>query len=233
MASTAKPIATISFNTEGFLLATLERLVKAKKVEEWRYIEHLPESEEKRKHFHVWVRPAKRLDTLEMRELFKEQDPTNDKPLGTTRWAYSDPEHWIEYALHDPDYLRIHKKDESADGKIPYRYEQIITNSPDDLEIDYQRSLVLRETPGQSVMAVLNASGSAVQAIMEGNNPSIVNQVLHAIKYDNQRREMEERQKYLEAYATRNADFPIHTEAGTLLPAGYADDENPFVERKD
>lgn len=230
MATTAKPIATISFNTEAFLVSTLDRLVKAKKVEEWRYIEHLPESDDKRKHFHVWVRPAKRLDTMEMRELFREQDPTNPKPLGTTRWAYSDPENWIMYALHDPAYLLLHRKDESADGKIPYEYDAIRTNSPDDLEIDYQRSKLLRESPGQSVLNALKVTGSAEQAILEGNNPALVVQVLNALRFDSQRASIDARDNYVKAYREHLDELPIQLEHGVLLPAGFVDDGNPFLE---
>lgn len=81
---TAKPISTISYNTEPFLVQTLNALVKAKRIDFWAYIHHFPEDDEVKlkHHFHVYLEPSKRTQTATLKEEFLELDPNNEKPLG-------------------------------------------------------------------------------------------------------------------------------------------------------
>lgn len=107
---TSKAFSTISYNTEEFLKSTLERLLKQGIINEWYYIFHKGEldaytQEREKDHFHVYMNPSKRLDTDALRELFKELDKSNPKPLGCMPCQSSKLDDWVMYGVHDADYL--------------------------------------------------------------------------------------------------------------------------------
>lgn len=132
---TSKPISTISFNTKEFLLFKLNELLRNKIISKWYFIEHLPEDDEggKKTHFHVYVEPSKMIQTVDLRELFKEYDPTKpDKPKCTIDWHNSDFGNWYLYSIHDKIYLA--SKGESR--KYHYTDDQIIFSDEDDLNFD-------------------------------------------------------------------------------------------------
>lgn len=132
---TSKPVSTISFNTEAFLRGKLRELERAGIIEFWAYIVHDPEPDEVgdeaggKKHMHVYMEPAKLIQTQELRAEFKEIDPTNPKPLGCLQIAASKFDHWYLYALHDPDYLAS-----KAQRRVyAYEPEQVVSSDEDDL----------------------------------------------------------------------------------------------------
>ena len=116
MALTAKPISTISYNTEGFLVKKLEALVKSKILEMVYYIKHDGEDGDK-DHFHVYLVPNKRLDTAVLRDEFIEPTSDNDIPLGVMRFQGSKVGDWLLYAVHDKRYLLMHSNDEALSKK--------------------------------------------------------------------------------------------------------------------
>lgn len=152
---TTKPISTISFNTTEFLYLKLEELTKAGILEFWAFIYHQPEDDETNKpHHHVYVVPAKILQTTDLQEQFKEFDPSNEKPRGTLPWNSSKFDHWCMYALHDKRYLA--SKGQSR--KYSYLFEELITSDPDQLLYLYRTIDMLSLSP-YSAMLEAQAQG--------------------------------------------------------------------------
>ena len=102
---TQKPISTISYNTEPFLKNTLDMLYKQHIIQNYMYIFHKGEDGDK-DHFHVRLEPNRRIDPMDIKELFSEYDSKNIKPLGVRPFRPSVEEDWILYALHNKDYLK-------------------------------------------------------------------------------------------------------------------------------
>lgn len=122
---TTRPISTVSFNTEGFLLYKLNELIKSDKLEFWAYIEHQPEGSEGKTHFHVFMLPAVSIDTLALRREFTEPDLQNPlKPLGSLRIYKSKFDDWYFYGMHDEIYLLLKGKKK----QIHYKREDFVTS---------------------------------------------------------------------------------------------------------
>lgn len=162
MATSAKPIATISYNTFDFLIAKLKALFEKKKISDYRFIFHLGEDGDK-DHFHVWLVPtSSRYNPEELREFFNEIDlehPANDKPLGCMPFRGSNIEDWLLYALHDEIYLA--EKGEGDDGKRPYLLEEIITPFPEQLHRDYRSACAKTRQSEESKVIDMFYNGSS------------------------------------------------------------------------
>ena len=98
---TSCPISTISYNTKDFLTNQLNQL----NIEFWCAISHFPEKDESKKHYHVYIEPAKQMDTDSIRKALEEFTPENDKPLGCMPFRKSKFDDAILYFLHDKEYL--------------------------------------------------------------------------------------------------------------------------------
>lgn len=167
MATSAKPIATISYNTSDFLIAKLKALFEKKKISDYRFIHHTGEEGDKA-HFHVWLVPtSSRYNPEELREYFNEidlQHPKNDKPLGCMPFRGSNIEDWLLYALHDEIYLA--EKGEGDDGKRPYLLDEIITPFPEQLQRDYRSACAkTRQSEQSRVIDMFHNGASYVQII--------------------------------------------------------------------
>lgn len=185
MALTAKPISTISYNSEQFLERLLNRLLSAHVLEDFRYIKHQPEEDEEKEHFHICLFPNKRIDTAILREEFNEVDPTNEKPLGCLPFRTCKTDHWIMYVLHDEKYLAIHHSDNDGDGKIPYELSDIKTPFEEQLRRDHKKALALRQTKNQQAVASLLRSGSITDTILTVDiNPMQAIAISNALKID-------------------------------------------------
>ena len=107
--NTSKPIATISFNTESFLFSKCNELVDNHVISFYAYIKHYGEPDENKDtlkdHFHLYLEPNKRIDTMNIRTEFKESLSTGELPLGCLPFSYSKFDDWYFYILHDPLYL--------------------------------------------------------------------------------------------------------------------------------
>lgn len=104
--NTSAPISAISYNTESYLKMVLNRLYDLHIISDYMYILHKAEEDEKKDHFHLWLCPNTRIDTINLQNEFKELDPTKpDKPLGITNPRKSNIDEWILYCQHFRPYL--------------------------------------------------------------------------------------------------------------------------------
>lgn len=184
MALTAKPIATISYNTIPFIEDKLTQLINAHKIIDYRYICHKGENGDK-DHIHMILYPNKRIDTGALQDEFIEIVPWEVKPLKCLPFRTSKPDHWLMYALHDPRYLQIHHSDNDGDGKIEYKLEDIKTYYYDQLERDYIRSQSLRQTENQKIIELYFQGYTISQIIyMENINPLKVKTICETLSRD-------------------------------------------------
>lgn len=103
---TSKPISTISYNSQEFLVTKLEELVRNHKISDYVFINHFKEQDEKKNHIHLWIRPNTLLDTMTLQDFLKEIDPANPtKPLKCIDFRISDIDEWILYCQHFSPYL--------------------------------------------------------------------------------------------------------------------------------
>lgn len=103
---TSKPIAGISYNSKDFLEGKLKEWRQNKIIEYAMTIRHKAEGDEVKDHWHVFIIPAKRLQTLDLEIDSQEPDPEKpDKPLKILGLSVSKASDWVMYCLHDPLYL--------------------------------------------------------------------------------------------------------------------------------
>lgn len=129
---TRKPITTISYNSDAFLIQKLEELRKAKIISVWFFITHQPEEDEKKEHKHLWILPAKTIQTDDLVEELLELDLRHpDKPLKCLHFqACNSFADWYLYSIHDPTYLmrKMQKR------KYSYNPEDMVCSDRDELE---------------------------------------------------------------------------------------------------
>lgn len=119
---TSKPISTISYNTESFLRNKIYEWKRAGIISFGMWILHQPDVDGDKPHFHVYLQPAKHMQTDYLIDQSIEID-TNWKPLESyadekekerhekkqflkmTVFKSSEPSNWILYGLHDENYL--------------------------------------------------------------------------------------------------------------------------------
>lgn len=129
---TTKPISTISFNTPAYLELKLNELLKAGRISFWVFIPHKGEDDEagKKDHCHVYIEPAKMLQSDDIKAELKEFDPLNpSKPLGCISFKPSKFDHWYLYGLHDKRYLAMKGQSRS----FHYVHDDMVSSDPDDL----------------------------------------------------------------------------------------------------
>lgn len=103
---TSKPISTISYNSENFLKEKIEYWKSRGIIEFGMWIRHEPESDEKKAHYHVFLKPAKLIQTMDLEADSQEIDPLfPDKPLKMINFRVSKESDWVLYGIHDPAYL--------------------------------------------------------------------------------------------------------------------------------
>lgn len=218
MALTAKPISTISYNTEGYLKNVLASLIKSGKLELVYYIKHKGEDGDK-DHFHVYMLPSRRIDTVELREAFTEPDATNELPLGVLPCKPSKVSDWLLYAVHDKRYLLMHSNDE-AQHKIEYDMNDIVClGAPrQQLVRDYNTAQASNGGNVRKAIEVNKLTGSALDMALFVN-PTQALALMRLLQEDARW----ERKGQLE--------WDVITELNgftRLLPD--SDDENPFEE---
>lgn len=126
--NTSKPISTISYNSESFLVGRLNEYSKL--LSFWAAIRHTGEDDEggAKDHWHVYAEPAKRFQTDSLD--FSEPDPLHpDKPLCCISWRSSKFADWYLYVLHDQQYL----SQKGLLRKYHYKPEDFLTSDKDDL----------------------------------------------------------------------------------------------------
>lgn len=124
---TTKPIATISYNTTAFLKGVLTSLEKQDIISFWCFIRHEPEEDETKPHFHVYIEPAKAVETTWLRKQFIEPVAGESLPRGVMPIGKSKFVDWYWYGLHDRAYLA--SKGQSR--KFAYHPSEMISSMPD------------------------------------------------------------------------------------------------------
>ena len=166
---TSKPIATISYNTLSFLKETLDNLVDNNIIEFYFFVWHNAEDDEagKKDHTHVYVQPAKVINTCELKELFNEVDPKNDKPLGTIVWKRSKFMDAYLYFIHDKSYLAF----KGQSRKYSYSSDDVITNDQDTLRYEVFNIDMLDLTPYADMQKALDEGLSFQEYFRRGRIP--------------------------------------------------------------
>lgn len=127
---TSKPISTISYNTDEFLKAKIEYWKSVGFIEYGMWIRHDPEQDEKKSHCHVFLKPAKLIQTTDLEDDSFEIDPNNpDKPLKMVSFRVSKEDDWTLYSIHDPSYLR----EKGLERELVYSFDDIQTTCQDTL----------------------------------------------------------------------------------------------------
>lgn len=141
---TSKPISTISYNSEEFLKAKLDSLVKGGEIAFWYYIKHIGEYDkdtgiQDKDHIHLYIESGDRIDTIKLRELFKEYPDgnLNALPLQCQPFRVSKPYDALLYNLHHQQYLLM--KFETKE--YGYTMDDIVTNDIDYLYQLYSEAL--------------------------------------------------------------------------------------------
>ena len=134
MAQTVKLIASVSYNSENFLAGKIRSLVDSGVLEYAYWIWHNPESDEKKRHAHLVVKPNKRLDTSKLRNEFKEIVAGEADPRCVLPFRPSKMSDWLLYAVHDAGYLA--KKCQVRNHH--YKKEDIKTTDIDLLDEDWR-----------------------------------------------------------------------------------------------
>lgn len=101
---TARPIATISYNSESKLKSVLDELIRKGVIRFYMAAYHFAEKDELKDHWHVYMEPDGSLDTHELADLFIELVP-GKPPLRCKSIVNSKFDHAYMYFLHDADYL--------------------------------------------------------------------------------------------------------------------------------
>lgn len=132
---TSRLISTISYNTDMFLAARMQDLVRNGVIEFAHWIRHLPETDETKSHYHVILQPSRSLDTHSLSAQFNEPDlAAEGKFLGTMPWRFSKFPDWILYVLHDKNYLGT----KGLTRDHAYTIDECLSTHPDMLREDYK-----------------------------------------------------------------------------------------------
>lgn len=177
---TRKPISAISYNSVDFLTLKLEELRKAKIISFWAFISHLPEDDEagNKEHIHLFMDPAKMLQTVDLEDEFNELDPAHpDKPLKIKGIRSSQFGDWYLYSIHDKAYLAS----KGQTRKYHYKYEDVKASDEDELRIRVKSIDMLEITPMQGLVDAMEHGLSFQEYLKSGRVPvQQVNQWEHA-----------------------------------------------------
>lgn len=102
---TSKPFGTISYNSDKFLTFTLNNLVESRVIDFWLFINHFPESDESKKHKHLFIIPNGIFETDKLKDYLAELVPGFDKPLTCIFCKPSKFTDFFLYSIHDEIYL--------------------------------------------------------------------------------------------------------------------------------
>ena len=142
----SKPISTISYNSEAFLRNKIQEWKKLGLIEYGMWIKHLPDEDDKKVHYHVYLKPAKLIQTMDLEKdsyeyqaifPYENTDPnttalvkTNPKPLKMIGFRMSKEGDWVLYGVHDKAYLA----EKGMTRKYHYSFSDIETTCEDTLK---------------------------------------------------------------------------------------------------
>lgn len=181
--ATQKPISTISYNSESFLIEKLQTLYDAHIIQAWQYIVHKGEDGDK-DHIHLRIEPNKRIDAMDLTEKFKEFEKGKDKPLGVRPWRNSKEEDWYLYSVHDSDYLSFKYGGGDRGEKLPYNWKDIKTSPDYDLETAWIRAKAAQKHSTVNIATSIQNGQKPVDLLMQGENPYTLLNVMRLLSGD-------------------------------------------------
>lgn len=179
--ATQKPISTISYNSEEFLKEKLNQWVNAHIIQCYQYIAHKGEDGDK-DHIHLRIEPNKKLDPMELSEELKEYKLGEKLPRGVRPWRPSKEEDWFLYAVHDKAFLSLKYNDGDKGEKLPYQDNQIVVSDGYDLEVAMVRARSSLNHSSVNMATRLQQGENALNLILQGENPYMVNSILKALQ---------------------------------------------------
>lgn len=181
--ATQKPISTISYNSESFLIEKLQILYDAHIIQAWQYIVHKGEDGDK-DHIHLRIEPNKRIDPMDLTDKFKEFEKVKDKPLGVRPWRNSKEEDWYLYSVHDSDYLSLKYGGGDRGEKLPYDWKDIKTSPDYDLETAWIRAKAAQKHSTVNIATSIQNGQKPVDLLMQGENPYTLLNVMRLLSGD-------------------------------------------------
>lgn len=174
---TSKAISSVSYNSPEFLKSKLDGLVNNHIIEFWAFICHKGEPTESedllKDHIHLYMMPNHKIDTMDLKDYFKEDDPKNPKlPLDIKAIKNSKFDEWYLYVLHDEDYLL-------SKGLVRfYRYspDMFIASDYNTLEIKSKEEVKTREKSLYNEMEKYQKDGWTFHKYAKATN-------VHAMQY--------------------------------------------------
>lgn len=179
---TSKPIATISYNTQEFLVNQLDALIRNHKISDYMFINHFAESDERKNHIHLWIKPNTLLDTMDLQKHFTELDPKKPtKPLKCIDFQISKVDDWILYNQHYAPYLA--SKGESRE--YHYTKDDFVYNDEDTFDDLYNHAFKGSEwaKSNQILEQLRTGQINPTQLILSGAVPLNMASQLSAFKY--------------------------------------------------
>lgn len=219
--ATQKPISTISYNTEAFLVEHLEAWRKVHIIASYQYICHKGEDGDK-DHIHLRIEPNKKLDPMDLQEQLREYQNGKSKPLGCRPFRPSKEEDWALYAVHDKDYLALKYGGGEKGEKLPYTWQDIKAPEDYDTEVLYVRAKASMRHSTPNIATRLQSGETPLKLALEGENPYTLNALMHMLaKNDYQRMqnellEVQERLDALENAVTRAGFAIVLDDSGQL-----------------
>lgn len=202
---TKLPISTISYNSPEYLEIKLREMQRGKIISEWHYIQHQPEDDEggKKWHIHLWMEPAKSIQTEDLVMEMIEPDPEKpDKPRKCLPFRLSKNfGDWYLYAIHDRAYLA--SKAESR--RYHYTVDDVRTSDNDQLNCRIHEIDMLDKS-GWSKMAAFLAEGLTFAEVFKRGSVPIQQFAQWRAAYE-----------YMVAERTNRNGRPGHEQADDLL----------------
>lgn len=142
---TSKPISTISYNSLPFLKDRLDNLVNLNIIDFYFFVWHKGEDDEggEKDHVHVYAEPCKLVNTVDIREHFKEITADHQLPLGTIKWKPSKFMDAYLYFIHDKSYLAF----KGQSRKYHYDMADIVTNDYEEFRYKVRSIDLMELTP--------------------------------------------------------------------------------------
>lgn len=178
--ATQKPISTISYNTEAFLVEKLNTWIDAHIIQAYQFIPHKGEDGDK-DHIHLRVEPNKKLDPMDLTDALREFVQGEELPRGCRPWRSSKEEDWFLYAVHNEEYLKLKYGGGEKGEKLPYDYHDIRVSTGYDLDIAFVRALSYLKHTNANVATRIQQGENPLTMIMTGENPFIVNAVMRSV----------------------------------------------------
>lgn len=165
---TRKSISSISYNTTAFLRDRLNELISLGHISYYFFIEHNAESNEKKDHTHLFLEPAKQIQTDDICKFLIQPDPFNHGlPLKTMPFMSSHFSDWYLYVLHDPVYL----SSKGLHREYSYRKEFIEASDPDILDYLVMEISNLEVTGMDKILSAVQSGHSFRDMVMRGQVP--------------------------------------------------------------